>query len=207
MVADQNRASRCTSGGSCSIQIKKRTNSNFGGKGHFFLWAISLGMVVVTIPKIVINLPRTNKELHCRGVQYRFSCQKDPREQTDTNPVTFILGQNLFIFHHLSMIPDLSHALFENSHFLADRAGSTLFYCQEPSMNSLQYKYFKNMIVFALKDLTNCFKFLYTFFLDGNSHLKKFASQENGNKWKGKGKLVSLGKVRSVTIFQIQKIL
>ena len=37
----------------------------FGGWGNFFLWATSLGRVMVPSPKLVINLPGTNEKLPC----------------------------------------------------------------------------------------------------------------------------------------------
>ena len=50
-----------------------------------------------TIPKIVINLPRTYEKLHFKGESYRFSGYRDPLVQIDTqthrkiyrDPVTF----------------------------------------------------------------------------------------------------------------------
>ena len=40
---------------------------------YFFHWVISLGRVVLPSPKIVINLPRTNEKVHCKGETYWFS--------------------------------------------------------------------------------------------------------------------------------------
>ena len=45
----------------------------FVGGNVSFLGAISLGRVVIPSPRIAINLPRTNKKLHCKGESYRFS--------------------------------------------------------------------------------------------------------------------------------------
>ncbi len=39
----------------------------------FFLGAISLGRMIKSSPKIVVNLAKTYEKLHCKGEPYRFS--------------------------------------------------------------------------------------------------------------------------------------
>ena len=49
-------------------------------------------MISLESYKVVINLPGTYEKLPCEGEPDRFSGEQDPTVQTNTHPVTLLLG-------------------------------------------------------------------------------------------------------------------
>ena len=63
--------------------------------GIIFYSMIFLGMVKVSVSKIVINLPRTYEKLQCKGEPYRSISLEDPsvhtKRQSQRHHVLFII--------------------------------------------------------------------------------------------------------------------
>ena len=85
-------ASRGTWGGGGKSPLPYKIFKKIG----WSFFSISLGRVVVTSSKIVINLPKTYIKLHYKREPYRFSCKRDPSVQTDRHtdkdPFTLLYG-------------------------------------------------------------------------------------------------------------------
>ena len=67
----------------------------------FFYGIFPLGRrVLVPCPIIIINLSKTYEKLHRKAESYRFSGQRDPSVQTNTDPITLLQGFELTIQIH-----------------------------------------------------------------------------------------------------------